>query len=128
MGFIRDIGDAVGGPLLKRVGRAVSRVQESGTISADLLESDDAYLIVVDAPGATASDIQIRYKSGEVLVRIDRFRPYYEAFEMRYPGRPMSLNAQVALPGGTAVTPREATATLRDDGTVLIELPKRNAG
>jgi len=48
--FARSLGDTI----LENVGRAAGRVQERTPLPADLLESDDAYLVVFDAPGAEA--------------------------------------------------------------------------
>lgn len=122
---LREIGRSIGNTVLEGIGRAVSRVQETRPLDADLLESNDAYLVLLDAPGATASDIQVRYRNGNVLVRIDRFREYHEGFEMRFPGRGLSLDARVPLPRDAIVDADHSTATLRNDGTLSIELPKR---
>lgn len=123
---IREIGRSVGEKVTENVGRAAGRLQEATPLSADVLESDDAYLAVFDAPGAAASDIQVRYEEGEVLVRVDRFREFREGYEMRYPGRGLALDGDVELPGDAAVDPDAATATLRDDGTLAVEVPKRD--
>jgi HSP20 family protein len=123
---IRDIGRSVGKTVAENVGRAAGRLQEATALSADVLESDDAYLVVFDAPGAAASDIQVRYEDGEVLVRIDRFREFREEFEMRYPGRGLALDGSAQLPEGAVVDPDGADATLRNDGTLAVEIPKRD--
>lgn len=123
---IRDIGRNVGETIAENVGRATSRIQEARSRPADVLESDDAYLVVFDAPGATASDIQVRYQDGAVLVRIDRFRDFREGFEMRFPGRGLALDGSVELPADAVVDPDHATATLRDNGTLEVEIPKRH--
>jgi HSP20 family molecular chaperone IbpA len=123
---IREIGRSVGETVTENVGRAAGRLQEATPLSADVLESEDAYLVVFDAPGAAASDVQVRYEDGEVLVRVDRFREFREGYEMRYPGRGLALDGAVELPGEGAVDPDGATATLRDDGTLAVEVPKRD--
>jgi HSP20 family molecular chaperone IbpA len=122
---IRDIGRSVGEMVAENVGRAAGRLQEATSLSADVLESDEAYLVVFDAPGAAASDVQVRYEDGNVLVRIDRFREFREGFEMRFPGRGLALDGSVELPDDALVDPDEATATLRNDGTLEVEIPKR---
>ena len=122
---IRDIGRDVGATIAENVGRAAGRVQEATPLPADVLESDDAYLVVFDAPGATASDVQVRYEDGEVLVRVDRFREFREGFEMRLPGRGLALDGTVDLPENALVDADAATATLRDDGTLEVRVPKR---
>ncbi len=122
---LRDIGRSVGNAVLQRVGRAASKVQESKPLPVDLLESDDAYLVVFDAPGATGSDVQVRYADGAVHVRIDRFRDFYDGFEMVFPGRGLSLDGKADLPADAVVDAEEATATLTESGTLRVRVPKR---
>ena len=122
---VTDVGRTMADAVVKRVGRAASRLQEAGPIPADVLESDEAYLVVFDAPGAAASDVQVRYRRGAVEVRIDRFREHHEGFEMRFPGRGLSLDGRAGLPDDARVDADAATATLRDDGTLAVRVPKR---
>lgn len=124
MSLLGSLGRSVGEAVIERVGRTASRVQEARPLGPDLLEDDDAYLAVFDAPGATASDVQVRYDDGMVRVRIDRFRDHYEGFEMRYPGRGLSLDGRVRLPRDATVDPDAAAATLRDNGTLEVRVPK----
>ena len=124
MSMLRDIGESIGTAVLDGIGRAASRLQERRPLAVDLLESDEAYLVVFDAPGAEAEDVQVRFEDGAVLVRVDRFREFFEGYEMRLPGRGMSLDGRAELPGGTSVDPERATATLTDNGTLRVELPK----
>jgi len=122
--MMRDIGSSISDAIFENIGRASGRVQENKPLPSDLLESDDAYLIVFDAPGTTASDIQVRYVDDRVEVRIDRFRDFYEGFEMRYPGRGLALDGSVTLPGDAAVDPETAQATLKSNGTLHVRVPK----
>ncbi|MFC7044905.1 Hsp20/alpha crystallin family protein [Halobacteriaceae archaeon GCM10025711] len=124
MRSVGKVGKAVGGAVLKRFGRAASRLQETTPLPVDVLESDDQYLVVFDAPGATASDVQVRYVDDEVQVRIDRFRDYHEGFEMRFPGRGLALDGRAKLPADAVVDAAEATARLNEDGTLYVFLPK----
>ena len=118
------IGESIGNAIFENLGRAAGRVQENKPLPADLLESDDAYLVVFDAPGAIASDLQVRYVEDRVEVRLDRFREFYDEFEMRYPGRGLALDGSVTLPDDAVVDPDEATATLKQDGTLHVRVPK----
>ena len=124
---LRELGRSVGSAVLRRVGRAAGKVQESKPLPVDVLESDDAYLAVFDAPGATGSDVQVRYADGAVHVRIDRFRDFYEGFEMLFPGRGLSLDGKADLPADAAVDAEEASATLTENGTLRVHVPKREA-
>jgi HSP20 family molecular chaperone IbpA len=121
---IREIGESVANTVLERVGRGMSRVQERKPLPYDLLESDDAYLVVFDSPGVQRSDVQVRFLDGQVQIRIDRFRDFYEEFEMRFPGRGLSLDGEVTLPEDAAVDAGGASATLADNGTLRIRIPK----
>ena len=109
---------------METVGRASSRVQERRPLPVDLLESDDAYLAVFDAPGTTSSDVQVRFEDNAVEVRIDRFRDFHEGFDMLVPGRGLSLDGKVTLPADADVDPDEASATLRTNGTLEVRVPK----
>jgi HSP20 family molecular chaperone IbpA len=125
MDSLRDIGESVGSTVMERVGRAMGRAQERKSLPVDLLEGEDAYLAVFDAPGAQSTDVQVQYTEGAVEVRIDRFRGFHEGFEMRYPGRGLSLDGRVELPDDARVDARAATATLEDNGTLQVRVPKR---
>ena len=121
-----DVSRSVGNRVLETVGRAASRVQESKSLPADVLESDDAYLVVFDAPGVAQTDVQVRYVDGAVEVRIDRFREFYDDHEMRVPGRGMSLDGRADLPADAHVDADAAQATLRANGTLEVHVPKRD--
>jgi len=122
---LREVGESVGEAVLDGIGRASARIQERRPLAADLLESDDAYLVVFDAPGAEGEDVQVRYEGNVVAVRIDRFREFQEGFETHVPGRGLSLSGEVALPEGADVDVDAAEATLAENGTVRILVPKR---
>jgi HSP20 family protein len=120
-----EVGRSIGNRVAEGVGRVASRVQEGRPLGADLLESEDAYLVVFDAPGVEKRDVQVRFAGGDVLVRMDRFREFYEDFEMRFPGRGLSLDGRVRLPDD-AVDAAAATATLKKNGTLQVHVPKRD--
>lgn len=122
--MIRDVGESVGGTLLDGAGRLLGRAQEHRPLPADLLESGDAYLVVFDAPGVEPADVQVRFEGGAVVVRLDRFREFAEGFEMRFPGRGLTLEGRKRLPADAAVDPEAATATLRENGTLEVRFPR----
>ena len=126
--MIREVGESVGRAVLSGIGRASSRVQERRPLPADLLESDDAYLAVFDAPGARAGDVDVRFEADTVTVRVDRFRDLHEDYEMRFPGRGLSLSGSVTLPESADVEAGGADATLTRDGTLEVLIPKRDHG
>jgi len=124
--MIREVGESVGRVVLSGIGRASSRVQERRPLPADLLESDDAYLAVFDAPGARAGDVDVRFESDTLTVRIDRFRDLHEDYEMRFPGRGLSLTGSVTFPESADVEAGAADATLTQNGTLEVLIPKRD--
>jgi HSP20 family molecular chaperone IbpA len=128
MSGLKEIGESAAREVLERIGRGVSKVQERRPLAYDLLESDDAYLVVFDAPGVTRSDLQVRFVDSEVQVRIDRFRDFFEGFDMRFPGRGLSLDGSAELPADAAVDAESASATLKANGTLHVTIPKTSAG
>lgn len=122
--MITEVGVAVGRAVVERAGRLWSQFHEASPLSSDVFESEDAYLVVFDTPGAGHSDVQVRYVDGEVLVRLDRFRDVQEGFEMVFPGRGMALDGRAALPEDARVDAAAATATLTGRGTLEVRVPK----
>ncbi|MFC7058909.1 Hsp20/alpha crystallin family protein [Halovenus salina] len=122
--MIQDIGESVGSSLFETVGRMFGRAQEQRPLPADLYESDDAFLAVFDAPGAHPADVQVKYEEDAVVVRVDRFRDFYDGFEMQFPGRGLTLDGRIELPSESDVEPAAASATLTDDGTLRVHVPK----
>lgn len=116
----REVGTA----LARGVGRVTSTVAGRRPTPVDILEGDDEWLVVFDAAGATASDVDLRFEEDAVHLEIERFRDHRPAFEMIYPGRPTSLRGQATLPEAAFVDPDEARAELREDGTLYVFLPK----
>ncbi|QCS43819.1 Hsp20/alpha crystallin family protein [Natrinema versiforme] len=124
---LKDLGKSVGSALYRQVGRANGRVQNHRSLPVDILENDTSYRVVFDAPGAEPDDVQVRYLEGNIKIRIDRFRQFHEGYEMRFPGRGMSLNGEAELPTDAVVDPDAGTARLSETGTLSVELPKDSA-
>ncbi|MFO7833395.1 MAG: Hsp20/alpha crystallin family protein [Halohasta sp.] len=112
--------------VLERVGRGIGQVQERKPLAYDLLETDEEYLVVFDAPGATTEDVQVRFLDTELEVRIDRFREFYEDFEMRFPGRGLTLSGTADLPDDASISAGDTdpSATLTRSGTLQVRVPK----
>lgn len=124
-GDVRRVGETVGDAVVTRLGRAAARVHERRGLPADVLESDDAYVVVFDAPGAAAADVAVRCDGRTVAVRVERFREHRDGVTMRFPGRGQSLVGAVDLPEGASVDAPAATADLDRAGTLRVTLPKR---
>lgn len=126
--MIRELGETIGNTVLESVGRVLGRTQEQRPLSADILESDDAYLVVFDAPDIEEPDVQVRFENGAVEVRLDRFREFRDGYEMRFPGRGLSLAGTVRLPDAGSIKPSEASATLTQYGTLQVRIPRADVG
>lgn len=122
--MIREVGESIGRAVLDGIGRAAGRVQERKPLPADLLESDDAFLAVFDAPGATADDVQVRFEGDTLHVNVDRFREFHDGYEMRFPGRGLGLKGSAELPEDASVEAGDAEATVTQNGTLEIHIPK----
>lgn len=122
--MLREIGEQVENVVLDGIGRTTSRIQEQKPLPVDLLESDDAYLVVFDAPGVTREEVDVRFSDRTVHVRVDRFRATHEEYDMRLRGRGMSRSGSISLSEHASVDLEAATATLTDSGTLRVMLPK----
>ncbi|WP_246998976.1 Hsp20/alpha crystallin family protein [Halosolutus gelatinilyticus] len=121
---LNDLRKSVGNAIYRQIGRANGHLQNQRTLPVDILENETSYLVVFDAPGAEPEDVQVRYLDGSVRIRIDRFRQFYESFEMRFPGRGMGLDGEAELPADAVVDPDAGTAKLTEVGTLNVEIPK----
>ncbi len=128
MSNIVETGRSVFRQALERVGRGWSKMQERRPLAYDLLESDDAYLVVFDAPGVRGEDLNVTFLDRTVEIQIDRFRDFYDGYEMLFPGRGVSLSGSAELPEDANVTPQGANATLTRNGTLRVEIPKTDDG
>jgi HSP20 family molecular chaperone IbpA len=122
--MIRKVGEQLTRTVLDGVGRVASQFHERRLLPADLLESDDAYLAVFDAPGATAEDVSVHCRGNTLSVNIDRYREFRDSYEMRFPGRGLSLEGEVELPDEAAVDADRADATVTQNGTLEVLIPK----
>ena len=90
-------------------------------VFADLLESDDAYLIVVDLPGATAETVDARLEGGRLYVEARRAKDVPPEFEYRSEERSLFLDFELPVPDDATAENAEATI---DRGVLELELPK----
>lgn len=95
------------------------------TGDADILEADDHLLVIVDTPGAKANEVDLKFQDGRITVRVDRHEEPPEGATSRLQMRPRSSERTITLPETVSVDPDQATATLTDNGTLEIRLPKR---
>lgn len=113
------------GSLVRRgLARLKDRRGAIGSIDVDVLDTPETFVLHADAPGVTEDDVQVRYVEGDVYLRIERFRPAYEGYDLVVDGRVMSFDGRISLPEDASVDPDLAEATLNGDGTLHITIPK----
>lgn len=93
----------------------------SGATFADLLESDDAYLVVIDLPGATAETTDVRTSNGRVSIEAHRRKDVPLSYRYEREERPVILDVDLPIPPDA--TGDDASASI-DHGVLELRLPK----
>lgn len=93
-------------------------------VFADLLESEDAYLVVVDLPGASAETVDARAEGGRLRLEAQREKDLPPEFRYLREDRSLFLDAELPLPPDA--TGENAEATMKR-GVLELRLPKANA-
>ena len=94
------------------------------SVFADLLESDDAYLLVLDLPGVTADTAEFRVERGRLVVEARRGKDVPAEFRYVTEDRPLFVDAELPLPPDATGAGASAEA---DNGVFAIRIPKREA-
>ncbi|ELZ82684.1 hsp20 type chaperone [Haloferax elongans ATCC BAA-1513] len=93
-------------------------------VFADLLESETAYLLVLDLPGVTAETADLRVEKGRLVVEARRDKHLPSEFDYVREERPLFLDAELPLPPDAVGDDAEATM---ERGVLEVRLPKRAA-
>jgi len=93
-------------------------------VFADLLESDDAYLLIVDLPGATSETVDVRIEKGRLLIEARREKALPASFEYVREDRPLFLDVELPLPPDATGAGAEGTT---ERGVLELRLPKYEA-
>jgi len=67
-------------------------------VFADVLESDDAYLPVMDLPGVTADGLTVSIEGGKLVLEAERAKAVPDEFEYVREDRSLFLDAELPLP------------------------------
>jgi HSP20 family molecular chaperone IbpA len=94
------------------------------TVFADLLESDDAYLLVIDLPGATADTVDVEVAAGRLEIEARREKTLPTEFRYVTEDRALFLDAQLPLPPDA--TGAEAEGRM-ERGVLELTIPKAGA-
>lgn len=93
-------------------------------VFADVLESEEAYLLVVDVPGVTAETVDATVDGSRL--RIEARRRKDVPFEFDYVEEERSLFLDIELPLPPGVTGADAEGTV-ERGVLELRLPKAEA-
>jgi HSP20 family molecular chaperone IbpA len=93
-------------------------------VYADLLEGDDAYLLVIDLPGTTGSTVDARVEGGKLVVEARREKAVPPEFRYVEEERSLFLDADLPLPPDA--TGAGASGSV-DRGVLELHLPKQSA-
>lgn len=92
-------------------------------VYADLLEGEDAYLLVTDLPGATAETVDARVERNRLVIEARRRKDVPPEFRYLEEERPLFLDAELPLPPDA--TDADATGSF-DRGVLELRLPKES--
>ncbi|WP_458205574.1 Hsp20/alpha crystallin family protein [Haladaptatus sp. NG-SE-30] len=93
-------------------------------VFADLLESDDEYLLVLDMPGVTEETIDIDVTNGRLQIEARREKDVPREFDYLSEERSLFLDAELPLPPDATGSGAEATIAR---GVLEIVLPKQSS-
>lgn len=96
----------------------------SSPIRADLLENDDAYLLVIDLPGATPEHTRISTADGSISVRAERGATRDDATVI-HEERPPVLAVDLPLPDDAEGAAARASLA---DGVLEVTIPRGTPG
>lgn len=94
------------------------------SVFADVLESDDAYLLVIDLPGVTADTLDVSVDGGRVVIEAQRAKDVGHDFRYVEEDRSLFLDAELPLPPDATGQGAEGTV---EGGVLELRLPKAGA-
>jgi HSP20 family molecular chaperone IbpA len=93
-------------------------------VYADLLEGEDAYLLVIDLPGTAAETVEARVESNRLVIEARREKDVPPDFRYVSEDRSLFLDAELPLPPDA--TGADASGSI-SRGVLELRLPKRSA-
>jgi HSP20 family protein len=89
----------------------------------DLLESEDAYLLVLDLPGSTAESTDVTVSNGRVVIDARREKSVEDGYTYVTETRPVLLDVDLPLPADAVENGAEAAV---ERGVLELTLLKRS--
>ncbi|RLM39360.1 Hsp20/alpha crystallin family protein [Haloarcula sp. Atlit-120R] len=93
-------------------------------VFADVLESEDEYLLVLDLPGVAADTIDVTVEGGRLRIDGQRTKDVPREFTFVREDRSVFLDAELPLPPDTTGQGGEGTV---ENGVLELRLPKATA-
>jgi HSP20 family molecular chaperone IbpA len=93
-------------------------------VFADVLESEDAYLFVLDLPGVDAGTLDVSVEGGRLIIEGQRTKDVPREFRFVREDRSVFLDVELPLPPDA--TGRGAEGTV-ERGVLELHLPKASA-
>lgn len=101
--------------LLRRIGKRLPT-------SADMLESNDEFLVLINVPGCDPEEIDLRFVRGNLKVKAERDKEHeVDGYKLVSEGRPNSIAETVPIPAEVEVDEAEAKY---ENGVLRVRLPK----
>ena len=94
-------------------------------VFADVLESNDAYLLVMDLPGVTAGGLTVSVEGNKLVIEAERSKDVPDEFEYVRENRSLFLDAELPLPPDVTESGAEGDISR---GVLELRLPKSTAG
>lgn len=91
-------------------------------VFADLLESDEAYKLVIDLPGVTAETLDVRVEDGRLVIEARRTKSAPAEFRYLREDRSLFLDAELPLPPDASGEDADASMS---SGVLELTVPKR---
>ncbi|NGM68006.1 Hsp20/alpha crystallin family protein [Natronolimnobius sp. AArcel1] len=97
----------------------------SDDVFFDLLESDEAYLLILDVPGISADSLDLTAEDSHLEISAQREKALPEEYQYIEETRSLFFDVELPLPADTL--PAEAQATV-ERGVLELSIPKRTGG
>ena len=94
------------------------------TVFADLLESDEAYRLVVDLPGVTEETLDVTIEGGRLRIEARKQKDVPREFRYLSEERALFLDADLPLPPDVSGADAEGSI---ERGVLTLTLPKSDA-
>ena len=93
-------------------------------VFADLLESEGAYLLQIDLPGATTETVDVSATPDRIQIEARRTKTVPDGFQYISEQRSLFLDVELPVPHRASATEMQASM---ERGVLTLQIPKRSA-